>query len=130
MLFSSFGLKTKLNGQDLKKMILRKVLRPRAVLDLHHRFLQQKSIYQGWATPRTRAELGTRAHISGTRARPRKRVNGKAAAEVLLMNIRLFFFRISKQAYVMTLILLFTYIFSGKQDIRWVKTFFDPHQYF
>jgi len=30
-------------------------------------------IDQGWATPGTRAELGTRALLSGTWARPRKR---------------------------------------------------------
>jgi len=31
------------------------------------------SLDQGWATPNTRAELGTRALLSGTWARPRKR---------------------------------------------------------
>ena len=40
----------------------------------------------GWATP------GMRVRISGTRARPWKAVKGKAAAEVLLINIRLFYF--------------------------------------
>ena len=39
---------------------------------------------QGWATPGTRAELDTQARFCGTRAKPRKRVNGKAAAKVSL----------------------------------------------
>ena len=46
-------------------------------------------VEQKWATPGTHAELGTLARISGTRARPRKRVNGNAA-EVSLINIRSF----------------------------------------
>ena len=34
------------------------------------------NLAQGWATPGTRTELDTPAGISGTRARPRKQVNG------------------------------------------------------
>ena len=40
------------------------------------------------ATTGTRAELDTRARFSGTRAMPRKRVNGKAAARISLINTR------------------------------------------
>ena len=37
-------------------------------------------------SPDTRSKFNTRARISGMRARPWKRVNSKAAAEVSLMN--------------------------------------------
>ena len=57
-------------------------------------------------SPGTCTELGTRGRFSGTRARPRKRVNGKAAAEVRLINTRFFYF-----------ILLFTDIFSGRHEL-------------
>ena len=49
------------------------------------------SLGQGWATPGTSTELGTRARFYGTRARPRKRGNGKDAAEVSLTNKRPFY---------------------------------------
>ena len=52
----------------------------------------EQSLDQGWATPGTRAKLGTQARFCGTRASPRKRVNEKAAAEVLLTNIWPYYF--------------------------------------
>ena len=79
------------------------------------------------------AALGTRAEL-GTRARPRKRVNGKAAAEVSLINIRPFYFfigHLSTSSLCSPPILLvenrtskgvktfffFTHIFSGKHEL-------------
>jgi len=35
--------------------------------------MKDMGLGQGWATPGTRAELGTRALLSGTWARPQKR---------------------------------------------------------
>ena len=50
------------------------------------------AVDQGWATPGSRADFGARARISGTRVKPRKQVNGNAAAEVSLINSPFAFF--------------------------------------
>ena len=75
------------------------------------------SLGLGWATPGTRVELGTRA-------RPRKRASGKAAAKVSLNNIWPFnFFFCSTSEGVKTLfILLFIDILSGSVSSREVET--------
>ena len=60
-----------------------------------------------------RAELGTRARFSGTLAKPRKRVNGKVAAEVSLTTVWSFDFFSTTSEGVKTFF-FFLPIFSGK----------------